>query len=880
MAALSSYAFYVGYVLLVFTFFSFASTARRQREQRRLDILFFITILTILPFVRRPGVTSPAMAISGLALLMTLPYALCRLIQQFRSVPRIVVLLTKAMVVAGPLVYAFRAPIAVRTVADLLQLYITAVFAYAALAFMFEVRHAAGVVRRRLLLAALGSAVFAGTFFVGASGIVLGQRLVFLGESLVFLNAIALGCFYLTFSMPRFLLSRWQRNEQAGYLTRVMDRDPETRGTLAAKDLFDAVSRSVGSGVTFVALKNQPEAESLVVRASSASSLEGAAMAPADGLFGQVSRSVTAAIGAVTACEPEIASRLRPLGNHVVVAPIATATSSWGLVVAVQRRGTLFPEDDLASLSQLAKYAAAALDHAHLVAERRQRARRDADRRLHELEQRVGLMLDRIKDYAMAVLDPDGRVAAWHPGAEQIFGTRADQIRGQSAAPLFDLTGADFDQWLADARRRGLADREGPCRRTDGTTFLGTTTIRPLADEAGDFPGFVVVTRDVTEQRSLEDRLRQGQKMEAIGPLAGGIAHDFNNLLTAILGYAEWLNRDLDGDSRLGHVTEIQKAATRAADLTGQLLAFSRRRMLEPATIDLVALVGDLLPLLRRLIGEQIEIVEALPATLPPILGDRSQVEQIILNLAVNARDAMPAGGRLTIAAYAERREDLRVDGVPPGAYVALEVRDTGVGMTPEVQRRAFEPFFTTKGVGEGTGLGLSTVYGIVQQMRGVIALESQVGRGTIFRLYFPETSGHVVTASTLAPVETMRGTETVLLVEDDVAVRNFLAEVLRAHGYQVLAADHPDSARAVAGAYADRIDLVIADMVMPGSTGPELVERLFDRRPQLAALYISGYADHALAQHHAPLRPGQLLMKPFSSTDLLTRIRQILTAA
>jgi CheY-like chemotaxis protein len=272
--------------------------------------------------------------------------------------------------------------------------------------------------------------------------------------------------------------------------------------------------------------------------------------------------------------------------------------------------------------------------------------------------------------------------------------------------------------------------------------------------------------------------------------------------------------------------------------------------------------------------------VDDLPAALPPILGDRSQVEQIILNLAVNARDAMPAGGRLTIAARTERRDDMQSDGVPPGAYVALDVRDTGTGMDRETQRRAFEPFFTTKGVGRGTGLGLSTVYGIVRQMHGSIALDSEVGRGTTFRLYFPETSDAVAAAPALAPVETMRGDETVLLVEDDVAVRTYLGQVLESHGYHVLAAEHAESARAVAATFDDRIHLVIADMVMPGSTGPELVDVLHTGRPDLAALYISGYADHVLDHHQAPLRPGQLLMKPFSSADLLTRIRQILTAA
>jgi PAS domain S-box-containing protein len=749
-------------------------------------------------------------------------------------------------------------------------------FAYAATSFGLEASRSAGVVRRRLVLALIGSSMFGLTFVMGSVAGITSSLIFEVGS---ILNAIAFGCFYLAFSMPRSLLSRWQRAEQAAYLTRVMDRDPETRGTRAAEDLFDAVSRSVGSGATLVALKNQPEAATLVVRAASAPALVNASLEPGPGLFGQVSDSGTAAIGATSACEPDIARRLQSLGQHVVVAPIATTTSSWGLVAAVQRRGTLFPEDDLASLSQLAKYAATALDHAHLVAERRDRAQRAADRRLHELELRVGLMLDSIKDYAMIVLDAEGRIAAWHVGAEQLFGVPGDQIRGRVAAPFFDQAGPDFEAWLDEARRRGLAEREGTCRRTDGTTFLAATTIRPLEDDSGELPGFVVVTRDVTEQRHLEDRLRQGQKMEAIGQLAGGIAHDFNNLLTAILGYTEWLNRDLQGDARLSHVTEIQQAAERASDLIGQLLAFSRRRMLEPSTIDLAGLIAGLLPMLRRLIGEQIAIVDRTPARLAPILGDRSQVEQIILNLAVNARDAMPSGGTLTIAAHAEARDEAGADGLPAGAYVVLVVSDTGLGMDPETQRRVFEPFFTTKGVGRGTGLGLSTVYGIVQQMKGAITLESAVNGGTTFRLAFPESAGEAVQAATLAPVATVRGEETVLLVEDDASVRHYLGQVLQAHGYRVLSAEHADSACAAAAAFTDRIDLVIADMIMPGSTGPELVAELHATRPGVSALYISGYADATLDQHPGPLRPGQLLMKPFSATELLTRIRQILTA-
>ena len=878
LGTLSRLAFSFGYGLLILTFVSSAHAAWRLRQRHRLDILFFVTVLALVPFVRRPDQRSVLLATAGWVLLMILAYALVRLVRHFQELPRAVDVLSLAMVALGPAAYALRSYLSGAVVANALQLYITAVFAFASAVFGFESARAAGVVRRRLVLASVGTAIFCGTFVIGSMGPTLIPMLIW--ELTSILNALALGCFYLAFSMPRGLLTRWQRTEQAAYLTRVMDRDPETRGTRAAEDLFHAVSRSVGSGGTLVALKNQPGDDSLVVRAASAPALVGATLQPAAGLFGEASRSGRAGMGPSSACEPDIAARLEPLGHHVIVAPIATSTAAWGVVAAVQRRGTLFPEDDLASLSQLAKYAATALDHAHLVTDRRDRARRAADRRLRELELRVGLMLDSIKDYAMVVLDGDGRVAAWHVGAEQLFGVAGPQIRGQSAAPFFGQSDAEFAAWLGQARSRGRAEREATCRRLDGTTFLAAITVRPLDDDAGELPGFVVVARDVTEQRHLEDRLRQGQKMEAIGQLAGGIAHDFNNLLTAILGYTEWLHRELQGDARLSHVHEIQQAAERASDLVGQLLAFSRRRMLEPSTIDMATLVAGLLPMLRRLIGEQIEIVDRTAGGLPPILGDRSQVEQIILNLAVNARDAMPGGGTLTIAARAEERERVGAEGLPAGRYVVLEVTDTGIGMDAETQRRAFEPFFTTKGVGRGTGLGLSTVYGIVHQMGGAISLDSAVHRGTTFRLTFPETVPTGDRAVTLAPVESMHGSETVLLVEDDDSVRGFLGQVLRAHGYRVLAAEHADAAAALAASHADRIDLVIADVVMPGSTGPQLVSTLHARWPNLAALYISGYADAALDDHPVPLRAGQLLMKPFSSAELLTRIRQILAAA
>jgi PAS domain S-box-containing protein len=612
----------------------------------------------------------------------------------------------------------------------------------------------------------------------------------------------------------------------------------------------------------------------LTIRVANGSELVGIALPAEQGLLGRAIAGGAAVSGALGDCGEAVIHAVKPTGGQVLVAPISSGMTTWGVVVVVQRRGALFPDDDLAMLAQLARTTAVALDHARLVVERREQERQVADRRLRELESRVGLMLDSIKDYAMLLLDDTGRIAAWHHGAEHLFGYRPDQITDRSAAPMYDVSASEYEAWLAEARVRRYAEREGPCRRSDGSTFVGATTIRPLVSEPGVPPGFVVVTHDVTERRNLEDRLRQGQKMEAIGQLAGGVAHDFNNLLTAILGYADWLDRDLAGDPRRPQVSEIQRAAERAADLTRQLLAFSRRQTLQLASVDLSRLVHEVAPMLRRLIGEPIEVADAAVSS-GQVHGDRSQLEQVVLNLAVNARDAMPDGGRLTI-----RTDDVRVtadDGtVPPGSYVRLEVQDTGTGMSAETRQRAFEPFFTTKEVGRGTGLGLSTVYGIVQQMNGLIEVESEIDRGTTFRLYFPTATAG--TAAGGAPAG-RDGQRTLLLVEDDESIRTYLTSVLESTGYRVLAADHPRTALALTEEWGGRIDLVISDVVMPGSTGPELVRLLGQARPGLSALFISGYGRDEVA----PIAGGpdaHLLQKPFSSAELLTRVREILSAA
>jgi PAS domain S-box-containing protein len=354
----------------------------------------------------------------------------------------------------------------------------------------------------------------------------------------------------------------------------------------------------------------------------------------------------------------------------------------------------------------------------------------------------MALMLDSIKDYAMVLLDDDGRVAVWHHGAQALFGYDEPEIGDREATALYAMSGTEFRAWLTEARVRGYAQREGTCRRRDQTSFIGSTTIRPLVAEPGVPPGFVAVTHDVTDRRSLEERLRQSQKMEAVGNLAGGVAHDFNNLLSAISGYAEWLEQDLATESRQEMITGIQQAADRGAELIRQLLTFSRRQTIQPALVNLSSTVEELLPLLRRLVGATVQIIDGTSPTLAAVLGDRGEIERVLMNVVVNAKDAMPRGGHITIRTADTWVDDPPDDEMQPGPYVVLEVEDTGSGMDAETLRRAFEPFFTTKPVGKGSGLGLSTVYGIVRQMGGAIAIESTPGRGATVRILLPRSSG------------------------------------------------------------------------------------------------------------------------------------------
>jgi PAS domain S-box-containing protein len=416
----------------------------------------------------------------------------------------------------------------------------------------------------------------------------------------------------------------------------------------------------------------------------------------------------------------------------------------------------------------------------------------------------------------------------------------------------------------------------------DGTVRWLNGTGRVLLGENGEPVRAVGISMDVTARRTLEEQFQQAQKMEAIGRLAGGVAHDFNNLLTVILGFCELLLADCQpGDPHHADIAEIRDAGERASGLTRQLLAFSRKQIIEPALLDLNEIVGRLRPMLGRLIGEDVNISLNLRPELARVTADRGQIEQIVMNLAVNARDAMPRGGTLTIETENVELDEHYVKthrGVKPGLYVALTVTDTGTGMTPQVQARLFEPFFTTKDPGKGTGLGMATVYGIVTQSGGSIGVYSEVGRGTSFNVYFPRADAAETMVAPPRAAPPRAGSQTVLVVEDQDGLREVAKRLLQRQGYTVLAA--ADAAEAVRlFEQHPSIDVLLTDVVMPGASGPELTRQLIAQRPALKVIYMSGYTEDAILRHGV-LKPGiAFLHKPFTSETLGRKIRDVLDA-
>jgi two-component system, cell cycle sensor histidine kinase and response regulator CckA len=483
----------------------------------------------------------------------------------------------------------------------------------------------------------------------------------------------------------------------------------------------------------------------------------------------------------------------------------------------------------------------------------------------------------------IAVVTVSGERLYNSPSYQKLLGYTLEELEKTSAYEQIHPDDQPAVKLAAEeAKTSGNGRRvEYRIRHKSGEWRVMESTASAVRNSEGAVEKLIIVNRDITERKHLEQQLLLSQRLEAVGKLSGGVAHDFNNILGVIIGYSEALQQMMPADDPMREaVDEIEKAGRRAAALTQQLLAFSRKQVLEPKVLDLNSIVADVEKMLRRLIGEDLEL-EIVPASaLGRVKADRGQIEQVILNLAVNARDAMPNGGKLkieTMNADLNESDARRLRYVIPGHYVMLQVSDTGTGMSAEVQSHIFEPFFTTKEQGKGTGLGLATVYGVVKQSGGYIWLESEVGRGSRFQVYLPRIEGVEPEAVRSQPSFETHGPATILVVEDETSLRKLTCNTLKQSGYKVLEAKDGPEAIEIASQYHGEIHLLFTDVVMPGMSGHQLAEKLSSRRPKMKVLYTSGYTDGAVATHGVLESGVVILRKPFSRAQLQQNVGQML---
>lgn len=609
-----------------------------------------------------------------------------------------------------------------------------------------------------------------------------------------------------------------------------------------------------------------------------------------------------------------------PVRSYLAVSVTSRSGEVLGGLFFGHTQPGVFTERAERIISTLASQAGVAIDNAHLyqTSQREIEARRLAESelqrlnkifqqraeergeqlaasvtRLEDTERRFRLLVESVTDYAIYMLDPRGYVINWNPGAQRTKGYTREEVLGRHFSVFYDAKDRDEglpNKALGIAAHTGKYESEGWRVRKDGSKFWAGVVVNAIKDAKGELLGFAKITRDLTEKRAAEERSRQAQKMEGIGQLTGGVAHDFNNLLTIIIGNLEALQKNLNAPAldpvRLRRSAEqAMRGARRAESLTQRLLAFSRQQPLDPKAVDLGRLVSSMSDLLRRTLGEQVTVETVLGGGLWRAYADPNQLEVAIINLAVNARDAMPNGGKLTLETanvhLDEKYTSSQVE-ILPGQYVMLAVTDSGCGMPPDVIARAFDPFFTTKDVGHGTGLGLSQVYGFAKQSRGHVRIYSEVGEGTTIKLYLPRV--HAINDSEEAPADYVSsigsGSETILVVEDDADVRSYSCNTLRELGYQVIETENGRAALHALDKYPE-ICVLFTDVGLPGGmNGRQLADEARKRRTDLKVLFTTGYARNAIV-HDGRLDAGvELITKPFSQSTLSAKLRDIIDAA
>jgi PAS domain S-box-containing protein len=667
-----------------------------------------------------------------------------------------------------------------------------------------------------------------------------------------------------------------QRNQELTLLNRVItasaaSSEPERFLQIVCRELVQAFGLAQAAALSFTA----DQSEVTVVAEHKPAHLPGLThrtfpVRP-DSLLQTLGREKAPLAIPDVACEPGLV-RAHPLLHKLnltslLMLPLTVEDEAVGLLVLGSQEPRDFSPKQLELGLTVAEQVGAALGRIELQKERNQ----------------LSTVVEQMAE-SVVITDSQGQILYVNPAFEQLTGYNRAEVLGRN--PRLLKSGRQpqafyQDLWQAISTGR-VWQGQFLNKKKDGSFFTEEATITPIRDGQGQVVNYVAVKRDVTRELQLEEQYHQSQKMEAIGLLAGGVAHDFNNLLTAINGFAELMQLKLAPDSPGQELAgKILKAGQRAADLVRQLLAFSRKQIIEPKTVDLNALLSDVEKIMGRIIGEHIQLETILVPDLGFIRSDPNQLEQIILNLAVNARDAMPDGGHLTIetANVVLDADDMAKHfEVEPGEYVMLTVSDSGMGMSEAVKARIFEPFFTTKEMGKGTGLGLATVFGIVKQNRGYIWVYSEEGQGTTFKIYLPrvDRADRWLPRSRRAdPLP--RGSETILLVEDEPAVRELAAEMLRGQGYQVLEANDGLEALELVGRLNGTLSLLVTDVIMPRMNGKELADRIAETHQNLKTLFISGYTDEMIARHGVLEAGVEFIQKPFSTASLANKVHQLL---
>ncbi len=718
----------------------------KKHDRYQSDLLLVVAVLAgILLFGRTLGAFSINHPRTGFLInvfFLGQPYMLLRLVRRFRPVPRWFDELSIAWPIGGAGLSVIWPPGSPGLWTALICLFFTGTLAFAAWTFGEGARRAVGVSSQRLWYASVGTWLHVGIAIVVGIEALAPASSAWATPISRLLGLGVFGCYYVGLVGP----ARWKtariRRELHLFLEQSAGRSPMDRARHAAGDLHRAARRAVGSACTAVLLVDDRRPSTMVVVAASDAAWDDLVVSPGSGLLAESLETGLARTGPPSACEPALAQRINRQDGTVHVVPIVTDARHWGALVVVERHGTLFPEDDLEILNALCRHTASTLDHGRLVAAEAERLQLAADLAIRDTESRYRVILESLTDYAVVLLDSEGVVVSWSPGATAIFGWRQEEMRGRPAWMIFDQTPDEFRDNLDLALRQKRFATESPCRRREGVTFPASTTIRPVLPEAGGAPMFVLVARDESTRHAIEGRRRQAQKLEAVSQLAGTVAGDFNHLLDVVLRSTPIARASNNRQDELGRdLAEVREAAERTAVLTRQLLTLGHHFEASAAstTIALPDVLSSLQPFLARAVGESIELVIETSPRCPHVNGDAVQIEQIVIDLVLHARDAMPDGGRVAISAeeVVLPSPDAGIN-LAPGSYAALTVTDTGSGMDTDTKARMFEPSFASRSSTGRAGLGLSLVFSVVTRMGGAIAVESEPGCGATIRVYFP----------------------------------------------------------------------------------------------------------------------------------------------